>query len=207
MATRLRRDFEKVLGLIKTHAILHQPQRLRDSKNHIEATLVDYSAVRELIEDLLAEGIEASVPDTVRETVEAVCKLSKASLNELTELDIAKELQLDKSTTSRRIRAAIARGFLENLQDKKGRPARIVLTDQVLQDNQRILPTIDQLRNAMATDAEVLDSNTDNGCTVADETEETVPADCSNRSRFGRTKPVNLSAYVPRSGIVDQAGT
>jgi hypothetical protein len=178
-ATRLRRDFHTVLSLIKAHAILHQAQRSRDSKNRIEATLHDYSAVSELIEDLLAEGIEASVPDTVRQTVEAVRRISGKDFNELRELEIANELQLDKSTASRRIRAAIARGFLENLQDKKGRPARIVLTEQVLKDNQRILPTVDQLMNAMVGDAVVADSNANNGCTVADETEDTVPADYS----------------------------
>lgn len=206
-ATRLRRDFQKALDLIQVHAILHQAQRARDDNNRIVATVHDYSSVRELIEDLLAEGIEASVPTTVRETVEAVRRINNSGLNELTELDIAKELQLDKSTTSRRIRAAIARGFLENLQDKKGRPARIVLTDQVLQNNQTILPTVDQLRDAMATDAEVVDSNTDNGCTVADETEETVPADCSIEADLVEAKLVNVSAYAPRSGIVHQAGT
>lgn len=133
-ATRLRRDFQKVLDLIRVHTILHQAQRARDGKNRIVATVDDYSAVRELIEELLAEGVHASVPDTVRETVEAVRKLSRKDLQELTELEIANELQLDKSTASRRIRDAIARGFLENLQDRKGRPARIVLTDQVLPD-------------------------------------------------------------------------
>ena len=132
-AMRLRRDFQKVLDLIRVHTILHQAQRARDGKNRIVATVDDYFSVRELIEDLLAEGVHASVPDTVRETVEAVRKLSRKDLNELTELEIANELQLDKSTTSRRIRDASTRGFLENLQDRKGRPARIVLTDQVCQ--------------------------------------------------------------------------
>jgi hypothetical protein len=121
-ATRLRRDFQKLLDLIQVHAILHQAQRARDNNDRIVATLDDYSSVRDLIEDLLAEGVHTSVPDTVRETVEAVGKLSGKDLNELTELEIANELQLEKSTASRRIKDAIARGFLENLQDRKGRP-------------------------------------------------------------------------------------
>lgn len=68
--TRLRRDFQKVLDLIRVHTILHQAQRTRDDSNRIVATLTDYSQVRELIEDLLADGVEANIPDTVRETVE-----------------------------------------------------------------------------------------------------------------------------------------
>jgi len=125
----------------------------------------------------------------VRETVEAVERINKNGLYELTELEIAKELQLDKSTASRRIRDAIARGFLENLQDKKGRPARIVLTDQVLPDDQCILPAVDELLHAMnAADA---DSNANNGCTVADEIGDTVSA----------------SACPAHSGIAAPAGT
>jgi hypothetical protein len=190
-ATRLRRDFQKVLDLIRVHTILHQAQRTRDGKNRIVATVDDYCAVRELIEELLAEGVHASVPDTVRETVEAVRKLATKDLNELTELEIANELQLDKSTTSRRIRDASTRGFLENLQDRKGRPARIVLTDQVLPDNQCILPTVDELLNAMTSDAANADSNANNGCTVADEIGDTVSA----------------SACPAYSGTVAPAGT
>jgi DNA-binding MarR family transcriptional regulator len=189
-ATRLRRDFQMILNLIKAHAILHQAQRSRDSKDRIQATFDDYSAVRELIEDLIAEGVQASVPDTVRETVEAVRKLSRKDINELTELEIANELQLDKSTASRRIKDAITRGFLENLQDRKGRPARIVLTDQGLPNNQCILPTVDELRNAMIGDAADTESNANNGCTVAGEIGDTVSA-----------------LACPHSGIVAQADT
>jgi hypothetical protein len=188
-STRLRRDFQTILSLIKAHAILHQAQRARDSKDRIQATFDDYSAVRELIEDLVAEGVQASVPEIVRETVEAVERINKNGLYELTELEIAKELQLDKSTASRRIRDAIARGFLENLQERRGRPARIVLTNQVLPDDQCILPTIDELLNAM--NAANADSNADNGCTVADEIGDTVSA----------------AACPAHSGIVVQAGT
>jgi hypothetical protein len=188
-ATRLRRDFQTILSLIKAHAILHQAQRSRDSKERIQATLDDYSAVRELIEDLVAAGVQASVPDIVRETVEAVRRINNSGVYELTELEIANELQLDKSTTSRRIRDAIARGFLENLQDRRGRPARIVLTDQVLPDDQCILPTVDELLNAMNAADPTLNPN--NGCTVAGKIEDTVSA----------------SACAAHNGIVPQADT
>lgn len=190
-ATRLRRDFQKVLDLIRVHAILHQAQRARDNGNCIVATLDDYSSVRELIEAFLAEGVQASVPETVRETIEAVRKLSKNDLNELTELEIANELQLDKSTASRRIRDAIARGFLENLQDRKGRPARIVLTEQALPENKSILSTVDELVEAMTLDDANTDSNATDGCTVAAE--------------MGNT--VSVSADGAHIGIVPQAGT
>lgn len=61
-ATRLRRDFGKILDLIQAHAILHQALRQRDQDGRIIATLEeDYAIVRELIADWMAEGVEAAV--------------------------------------------------------------------------------------------------------------------------------------------------
>ena len=39
------------------------------------ATLEDYAAVRELVVEVIAEGIEATVPPAVRETVSTVERL------------------------------------------------------------------------------------------------------------------------------------
>jgi hypothetical protein len=96
----------------------------------------DYRVVRELVADLVAEGVEASVPESVRETVKAVEDLAG---NGVSIGDLAKRLCLDKSTISRRVRAALDRGFLKNLEDKKGRPARLVVSDP-LPDDRVILP-------------------------------------------------------------------
>ena len=69
---RLRRDFGQLLNLIRAHAILHQATRARDSAGRLLATLEDYEAVRELLADILAEGVEATVSPAIRETVEAI---------------------------------------------------------------------------------------------------------------------------------------
>src|SRR5829696_390701 len=82
VAVRLRRDFGAVLNLIRAHALLHQATRERNAKGHIVATIEDYAAVRELVADLVSEGIEATVPETVRETVEAVKRLRQDSNGE-----------------------------------------------------------------------------------------------------------------------------
>ena len=92
----------------------------------VVATTADYAAVRELVADVFAEGIEATVPTTVRETVDAVAALKK---NEVSLGELAAKLALDKSVTSRRLRDATDRGYLVNLEIRRGRPARIVLGD------------------------------------------------------------------------------
>src|SRR5260221_362823 len=72
LPTRLRRDFGMVLQLIRTHALLHQQTRTRDAQGRLVATLADYTAVRALVADLIAEGVGATVSTATRETVEAV---------------------------------------------------------------------------------------------------------------------------------------
>jgi hypothetical protein len=125
VAVRLRRDFGAVLGLIKTHAILHQCQRGRDEQGRIVATMEDYAAVYELVADLVSAGVEASVPATVRETVEAVRVLKTSWPTGVPQSAVGKHLRLDKGTVSRRINEAIKLGYLVDEQENRGQPAKL----------------------------------------------------------------------------------
>ena len=91
--------------------------------------------------DVFAEGIEATVPESVRETVDAIeaVKEVEVSLGEL-----AAKLALDKSAASRRLREAIDRGYLVNRETRKGRPARVVLGDP-MPEMVKLLPEPDEL--------------------------------------------------------------
>jgi hypothetical protein len=135
-AVRLRRDFGMLLTLIRAHALLHRETRTLDDRGSIVATIADYAVVRRLVAEVIAAGIEATVPHTVRQTVEAVRGIGKdeASLG-----DLVKVLKLDKSAVSHRVRTAIGRGYLANRETGKGRPARIVLDDP-MPDTIEILP-------------------------------------------------------------------
>lgn len=152
VAVRLRRDFAVVLSLIKTHAILHQATRKRDSEGRILADLTDYAKVRELVADLVAEGVEATVPATIRRTVAAVEKLiAEGDEDQVTTREVAAELDIDKAAASRRVRSAIDRGYLKNLEDRKGRPARIVLGEPMPEDAE-ILPSVEKLGDRCSVD-------------------------------------------------------
>jgi hypothetical protein len=129
LAVRLRRDFGQLLGLIRAHAILHQATRARDDNGQIIATLVDYESVRELVADILAEGIEVSVSPAIRETVGAVGMLISKGSQEVSIAELSRSMQLDKSAVSRRVAQSVQRGFLRNLEERKGRPARLTLGD------------------------------------------------------------------------------
>jgi hypothetical protein len=146
VAVRLRRDFGALLNLIRAHALLHQATRERDGEGRIVATIQDYAAVRELVVDLVGEGVEATVPATVRETVEAAKRLREDSKGEpVTVAQLTRELKLDRSTVSRRARNAKDRGYLRDLEDNPRKPSRLVLGDD-LPDDVQILPSPDDVR-------------------------------------------------------------
>jgi hypothetical protein len=68
--------------------------------------------------------------------VDAVSALKK---NEVSLGELAGKLALDKSVTSRRVRDATDRGYLVNLETRRGRPARIVLGDP-MPETVKLLP-------------------------------------------------------------------
>jgi hypothetical protein len=144
VAVRLRRDFKTVLTLIRAHALLHQASRLRDEGGRVMATIKDYAAVRDLIADLVAEGVDATVKPEIREVVEATRHSLGEGRDEVHQADLKALLKLDKSVISRRVAGAIDGGFLKNLEDRKGRPARLVLGDP-LPANHDVLPMPDRL--------------------------------------------------------------
>ena len=127
VAIRLRRDFKTLLTLISAHALLHQASRRKDGDGRLIAEVADYAAVRELVADLVAEGVEVTIKPEVRETVRAVADLLAAGRTEVRQEDIKNVLKLDKSVVSRRVAAAMDAGVLRNLEGRKGRSARLLL--------------------------------------------------------------------------------
>ncbi len=185
VAVRLRRDFGAVLSLIRAHAILHQISRERDIDGRVTATLEDYARVRELVADLVSEGIEATVPSTVRDTVGALRRLHAEDSEPTTIAALAEELELDKSAAWRRVRTAMDRGYVKNLEDRKGRPARLVPGD-ALPDDVEILPAPERLQ----------------GCTVAAVSEGIETNSFLNPAKNGHEK--DLRSYPSDKGATVQ---
>jgi hypothetical protein len=163
LAVRLRRDTKLLLNLIRAHALLHQATRARDPNGRVVATLDDYSAVYGLVSESIAEGVQASVPVTVRQTVEEVGRIAR-EFGSASVKQIAERLKLDKSAALRRCKRAENLGFIRNEETAKGRQARYVLAD-ALPTEQPVLPSPDTLASAVAV------SVPGSGCTVAGGTE------------------------------------
>lgn len=165
IAVRLRRDVGTLLALIRTHALLHQASRDRDAEGRIVATVEDYAAVQGLVSDLIAAGVEATVPTAVRETVEAVERVIADALSRgawrdddvgyygptCSLADVATALRLDKSAASRRVKEAVGRGYLKDLETERGRPKRLVLSEPMPQDVS-ILPAPEALKDRCTVD-------------------------------------------------------
>ena len=145
VSVRLRRDFGAVLALIMGHAILHQCSRMHDESGRIIATPQDYVAVRGLVVDVVSEGVEATVSPAVRETVQAVAELFDEGGDSVSIGKLAARLKLDKSAASRRAAVARQRGFLKNLETRKGLPAQFVPGDP-LPEELDVLPSVEALQ-------------------------------------------------------------
>jgi winged helix-turn-helix DNA-binding protein len=143
-ATRLRRDFGAILALVKTHALLHRATRQRDGDGRTIASIEDYTVVRELVADLVSEGVGRTVSPETRETVQAVERLEPGHENGVMQTALAAELGLDRGTVSRRVRKALDGGYVRNLEEHRGRPHRLLPGDP-LPDEHVILPDPEEL--------------------------------------------------------------
>jgi hypothetical protein len=144
VAVRLRRDFGALLALIETHAILHQATREKNEHGRIIATITDYAVVRELVLDVLSEGVEAGVTADIAEAVHAVKRLVPKEAAGVKIATVQRELGLDKVSAWRRVKKALKRGFLRNLEDRKYHSAILVLADPLPEDTD-LLPSPEAL--------------------------------------------------------------
>ena len=152
VAVRLRRDFGAVLNLIRAHALLHQATRGRDDEGRIVANIEDYSKVRELVKDLVSEGVGATVSPAVRECTALLHRLvGENEGGSVSARTVAEDLKLDRSAASRRLKSAIDKGFVRNLEDRKGRPGKYVPGDP-LPDDVEVLPPPEEVMQQCSDD-------------------------------------------------------
>jgi hypothetical protein len=150
-SVRLRRDFTQVLLAIKAHALLHRHHRELDDKDQIVADVrYDYRPVAELIGGIVAEASGTSIEKEIQETIDAVTlATADLSLDQGATADkIAKLLRLDKSSAWRRLNKAAFKGFIVNLESRRGQPGRYRVTNQEI-EAEDLLPSIEVLEEAL----------------------------------------------------------
>jgi hypothetical protein len=135
-SVRLRRDFAQILLAIKAHALLHRNHRQVDGRGQMIADIdMDYRPVAELMGGIVAEASGTSISKELQQTIDAV-KAATAGLatdEGATADKIAKLLKLDKSSAWRRLKVAMNKDYIVNLEQRRGQPGRYRLTSQEIE--------------------------------------------------------------------------
>ncbi len=145
---RQNRDITVLLNTIKTLAIMHQWRRKRDAQGRIIATLQDYNMARDLLNDLLSQGIGATVSQSVRDTVAAVKALAPDGQTTNSKA-VAQYLDVGKGAVSNRISNALSEGYIVNLQEPGKRGHKLAIGSDLPEDA-LLLPEPHELLNAAA---------------------------------------------------------
>ena len=149
-ATRLRRDFASLLSLVRTHTILYRARREINDEGHLIATLEgDYAPVRELVSDVIAEGVEATVSTATRATVEAVRESIENGASHATPGAVISRLELGRSAGYDRIKRALSAGYLINLA-ARGERAMKLTPGAPLPSDGDFLPAVETLVRVMS---------------------------------------------------------
>jgi hypothetical protein len=124
---RVLRDYPRLLSLIKAVAVLRIAQRVRDSRGRIVATLDDYAAVHPLVADAYQASTGASA--RVRDAVAAVRTLTteRPVGSTVTVTEVANSLGVSVPSATRRVRDAIAGGWLVNEEVRRSQKAMLRL--------------------------------------------------------------------------------
>lgn len=156
-AVRVRRDFDKLVGLISAHALLHRQSRRTDDQGRLLATVRDYAAVRPLVAEAMAEAIGDAVTPAVREAVDAVVTLTAGKPDHsVTVGQAAEALEIDQEAALRRVRDALRLGYLVDTRPGEKGPHQLRTGRQMPSDIQ-FLPTVAELRVEMRRWQELLD--------------------------------------------------
>lgn len=149
-AVRMRRDFPSVLGLIQAHALMHQKHREKDTEGRILANVEDYAVVHGMVSDLVAYATGEAIPPEIRETVDAVRKLTDVPGTggrgrTTTVVEVVKELGVHRTTVGRRLKRATLMGFVEAFDNSRGRSTEYDWVPGMSEDK-AVLPHPDELR-------------------------------------------------------------
>ena len=78
---QIYRDFDKILSLIETHALLHQEDREKTSDNKVIARLKDYEVIWNLIEPVLELSSKKNVTKDILRLVEVIKEHTESSFD------------------------------------------------------------------------------------------------------------------------------
>lgn len=142
-AVRLRRDVGLLFTLIATHAVLNLPRRERDDSGRLIATIDDYRAVYRLADQVLAQGVAATVPAWARETWQAVPEDNDFETG-VTYAGLGRSLGIGVDAARDRALKLARFGYVVNKETRRYQAARLVRGDE-LPEGEVFLPSPETL--------------------------------------------------------------
>jgi hypothetical protein len=171
---RLRRDFPRLLTLIRAIAVLHQRQRQRDEQGNVLAELADYAMARELVAPIFLRAVLGVTEKTLElvEAVEAVLDRKGESMDRdkarASYSDLVEETGKPKHYISRWLKPALQIGMVDNENaGEKGRPASLKEGKFKREDCGDALPTVEVLARKLGSAAHWCSPLTGESCGVA----------------------------------------
>ena len=144
-AVRLRRDVGLLFTLIATHAVLNLPRRERDDSGRLIATINDYQAVHRLADQVLAQGVAATVPPWARETWEAIPDDTDFEIG-VTYAGLGRKLGIGVDAARDRALKLSRSGYVVNKETRRYQAARLVRGDE-LPEGEVFLPSPETLNS------------------------------------------------------------
>ena len=124
-ATRILRDFQRLMSLIKAVAILRHQHQDRDKQGRLVATVDDYRTVYELVNSIYSESLTGASIGVI-EVVTAVSRLHQEDGEKrITYAALERELGVHRELVRRRVGTALGNGWLVNQETRtnhRGRP-------------------------------------------------------------------------------------
>ena len=120
-ASRINRDFARLLSLVKSVAVLRHQHRERDEKDRIVAKIADYAVVYHLVNEMFETSVN-KVSDTIRQVVRAVAALKGARITPISVTAVGNHLGTTKQAVHYSIKTALSEGWLVNIESRKGHP-------------------------------------------------------------------------------------
>ncbi|MFZ5448946.1 MAG: hypothetical protein ACOZFS_09960 [Thermodesulfobacteriota bacterium] len=124
-ASRITRDFARLMSLIKTVAVMRHGKRQRDEQGRLIAEFEDYALVYELVGQMYETTI-TRVSDKIRNVIRAVKELRSENISPVSETKVAQRLGCSKQAITRAVKEALKQGWLVNHETKRGYPYDLV---------------------------------------------------------------------------------
>lgn len=128
-ASRILRDYARLMSLVKAIAVIRHRQRETDGQGRIIAEIEDYVTMRELVNQMYVDsttGAGARVRQVVAKVAERRAQ-DKDKFVSVTQL--SKELGAPKQSAARYVKVALRAGWLVNHEEGKRKPAKLDIGD------------------------------------------------------------------------------